>query len=123
MKRVNVTARRGDGHLDVNGTNGNDTMTAANRRHEPGLGQRARRRSSFTGFNVLNLNGGFGNDTFNVSPVGIVMAGATPAINVAGPTGGQRSVDGQRQRGRGHDRLHARRQPPRAAWPLPDRRR
>ena len=67
--------------LTVNGTSGNDAITAARVSGQNQVSVNAQATVGFTGFNVLNLSGGPGNDTFNVAPVGIVMAGTTPAIN------------------------------------------
>ncbi len=75
-------------HLTVGGTNGNDTITAAHV-GSPGFGAvwvNSQAVVSFTGFNSLALAGKFGNDTFNVSPVGIAFNGvaATQGITVTG---------------------------------------
>ena len=87
LKQANVTAAATTDTLTVNGTSGNDAITVARGTTLNLASVNAQATIGFSGFNVLNLSGGLGNDTFNVSPVGIVMAGVSPAINVAGAAG------------------------------------
>src|SRR5262249_19712118 len=73
--------------LTVNGTNGNDAITAARLGANNIVWVNAQAVVVFNGnFNQLNLAGRFGNDSFIVSPAGITLAGATPHINVTDVT-------------------------------------
>jgi hypothetical protein len=92
LKQVSVTAAAATDQLTVNGTGGNDVIAAARVSGQNQVSVNSQAVVSFTGFNALNLNGGAGNDVFNVSPVGLVMVGTTPAVNVAGAAGASGQV-------------------------------
>ncbi len=87
MKAISVTAAGSTDSLTILGTNGNDAITSQTLGGKNIAWVNAQAPVTFAGFNVLNLNGRFGNDTYTVAPVGIVMAGVSPTINVNGTAG------------------------------------
>ncbi len=88
IKLVNDTATGAD-TLNVLGTNGTDTITAAHVGTNNLAWVNAQAPIAFSGFGTLTLNGRFGNDSFVVSPVG--LTGLT-AINVTGNAGADNTV-------------------------------
>ncbi len=68
--------------LTVNGTNGDDAITAAHVGANNLVWVNSQAVVAFTNFNQLTLAGRFGSDFTTVSPVGLTLVGATPQINV-----------------------------------------
>ena len=81
---VNDNALSTTDTLVINDVSGSSTMTAADQGGSNLVWVNNQAVVSFSNFNQLTLNGRFGNDSFNVSPVGMTLVGANPAINVNG---------------------------------------
>jgi hypothetical protein len=83
---INDNAASTTNILTVNGTNGNDAITAARLGANNIVWVNAQAVVVFSGFNQLTLAGRFGNDYFAVSPIGMTFVGANPQINVTDVT-------------------------------------
>src|SRR5262249_30222705 len=80
---ITVTATAGGGNtLAMQGTNGNDTIALQNLGQADRAWVNNRAVVTFANYGTVNLNGQFGDDKFNVSPVGLSPIVTT--INVSG---------------------------------------
>jgi hypothetical protein len=71
---VNITnTAAGTNTLQVNGSNGNDAITAQHLNGADTVAINSQPVVTFAGYATLNINGGGGNDTFDISPEGMAV--------------------------------------------------